>query len=431
MPRFPPNSRNSLVVGSSLGALSAMLLVLVSALPSSGGAVTFTVTRTDDQLDSAPGDGLCSALNGGGCSLRAAVQEANALFGADGVYLPPGTYALSLAGAGEDLAASGDLDITSAITLLGTGWAVTTIAMVSYADRLFDIQGFSGLELGDLTLTGGSVAGVGGGIQVRTGGTLAVRRSRIQGCLAHHGGAIGTLGGSVTIEDAELSGNWALSDPPTWYARGPAVAADEQATVTVRRSSLHDNRTDGGSLFNVAVWSSSLTVESSSLVNNVFSSGGIEATLSDVVVISSTVDRISVDGSSLPGASLTLGCSIVGYCTPSGGNVTYSNYGLNVFFDGQSCVGPSDVDGEWNLYPLWAPPGKFPARVPNPYSAALELGHPFICIAEDQWSQLQRPFDNDGDGVPVLEVGAVESATLIFLDGFAIGSTAFWSSTIP
>lgn len=70
----------------------------------------------------------------------------------------------------------------------------------------------------------------------------------------------------------------ALSDPPTWYARGPALAADQQAVVTVRRSSLHDNRTDGGSLYNVAVWNSSLSVESSSLVNDTFSSGGIEAT---------------------------------------------------------------------------------------------------------------------------------------------------------
>ena len=219
MPRFPAVFPESLVVGCCAGGAVRDAPRPVLGLPSSGGAVTFTVTRTDDQLDSSPGDGLCSALNGGGCSLRAAVQEANALSGADGIYLPPGTYSLTLAGAGEDFAASGDLDITSAITLLGTGWAVTTIAMVSYADRLFDIQGFSGLELGDVTLTGGSVDGVGGGIQVRTGGTLAVRRSRIQGCLAHHGGAIGTLGGNVTIEDAELSGNWALSDPPTWYVR--------------------------------------------------------------------------------------------------------------------------------------------------------------------------------------------------------------------
>ena len=112
--------------------------------PDSAAAVTFTVTRTDDQLDSSPGDGLCSALNGGGCSLRAAVQEANALSGADGIYLPPGTYSLSLAGAGEDLAASGDLDIMSAIAILGTGWAVTSIEMQSFGDRIFDIQGFSG-----------------------------------------------------------------------------------------------------------------------------------------------------------------------------------------------------------------------------------------------------------------------------------------------
>ncbi len=431
MPECSRHSRNSPVVRSSPEALTAMLFVLLMANPTGLGAVTFTVTRTDDQLDSAPGDGVCIALNGGGCSLRAAVQEANALSGADGIYLPAGTYSLSIAGAGEDLAASGDLDITSGITLLGTGWGVTTIAMESYADRLFDIQGFSGLELGDVTLAGGSVAGVGGGVYVRTGGSFAIRRSRIQGCLARHGGAIGTSGGSVTIEDAELSGNWALSDPPTWYARGPAVAADEQATVIVRRSSLHGNRSDSGSLRNVAVWNSSLTVESSSLVNDTFSSGGIEATLSDVVVLSSTVDRISVDGSSLPGASLILGCSIVGYCNPSGGSVTYTNYGLNVFFDGMSCVGPSDVDGEWNLYPLWAPPGRFPARVPNPWSSALERGHPFICLAVDQWSQTQRPFDNDGNGIPVLEIGAVEAATLIFLDGFEIGSTAFWSNTIP
>ena len=163
MPRFPQYFRDSRAGHVALSALSAMFLVALVLCPSRGGAVTFTVTRTDDQLDSSPGDGLCSALNGGGCSLRAAVQEANALSGADGIYLPPGTYSLTLAGAGEDFAASGDLDITSAIALLGTGWAVTTIAMASYADRLFDIQGFSSLELGDVTLAGGLVDGVGGG----------------------------------------------------------------------------------------------------------------------------------------------------------------------------------------------------------------------------------------------------------------------------
>ena len=432
MPRFPQFFRNSRTGRSALTALPAMLCVLLMVDPSCGGAVTFTVTRTDDQLDSSPGDGLCSALNGGGCSLRAAVQEANALSGADGIYLPPGTYSLTLAGAGEDFAASGDLDITSGITLLGTGWAVTSIEMQSFGDRIFDIQGFSGLDLGDVTLSGGWVAGVGGGIYVRTGGGLAIRRSRIQWCAAHHGGAIGTVGGSVMIEDTELAHDYAFANPPTWFARGPAIAADEQATVTVRRSSVHDNQyTDSGSAGGIDVWSSALSIESSSVVDNGAPTTSINGASSDLTVVSSTIGRMTVDGSALPGASLSLGCSVVGYCTLTGGNVTYSSNGMNVFFDGTACVGINDVDGDWSLYPLWAPPDKFPARVPNSYSAALEGGHPFVCAPADQWSQALRPFDSDGDGTPVLEVGAVEAIIVIFLDGFEIGSTAFWSSTIP
>ncbi len=421
------------VAARSVLAIAAGMLVALAGLePDGAAAATFTVTRTDDQLDSAPGDGQCVALNGGGCSLRAAVQEANALFGADGIYLPPGTYLLSLAGAGEDLAASGDLDIASAITLLGAGWAVTSIEMQAFGDRIFDIQGFSSLELGDVTLSGGFVAGVGGGVYVRTGGGLAIRRSRIQGCAAHHGGAIGTLGGSVTVEGAELAHDYAFANPPTWFARGPAIAGDEQATVTVRRSSVHDNQySDSGSAGGIDVWSSELSIESSSVVDDGAPTTSINGTNSDLTIVSSTIGRMTVDGSAPPGASLSLGCSVVGYCTLTGGNVTYSSNGMNVFFDGTACVGVNDVDGDWSLYPLWAPPEKFPARLPNSYSAALEAGHPFVCAAADQWSQALRPFDSDGDGTPVLEIGAVEVILVIFRDGFEIGSTAFWSSTVP
>ena len=79
------------------------------------------------------------------------------------------------------------------------------------------------------------------------------------------------------------------------------------------------------------------------------------------------------------------------------------------------------------MFPLWAPPGKFPARFPNPFSAALDGGHPFVCTADDQWGQF-RPRDNDGDGIAVPEVGAVEGS-VPFLDGFEIGSSANWSHT--
>src|SRR5262245_13636387 len=67
----------------------------------------FNVTTTADSL--APG------------TLRSSIIAANATPGADIIRVPAGSYALTLTGAGEDAAASGDLDITEAVTIRGTG----------------------------------------------------------------------------------------------------------------------------------------------------------------------------------------------------------------------------------------------------------------------------------------------------------------------
>src|ERR1043165_4279589 len=43
---------------------------------------TFTVNSTDDTADASPGDGVCETATGNGvCTLRAAIQEANASTG--------------------------------------------------------------------------------------------------------------------------------------------------------------------------------------------------------------------------------------------------------------------------------------------------------------------------------------------------------------
>jgi CSLREA domain-containing protein len=52
-------------------------------------AATFNVNSAVDAVDAVPGDGVC-ATAGGQCTLRAAVQEANALPGADTISLPAG-----------------------------------------------------------------------------------------------------------------------------------------------------------------------------------------------------------------------------------------------------------------------------------------------------------------------------------------------------
>src|SRR5438046_1414468 len=48
-------------------------------------------------------------------------------YGADTITLPAGTYTLAIAGAGEDAAATGDLDITGSLTINGAGAATTII----------------------------------------------------------------------------------------------------------------------------------------------------------------------------------------------------------------------------------------------------------------------------------------------------------------
>ena len=50
------------------------LLLLLSL---NASAATFVVTSPEDEVDTNPGDGICGAASG--CTLRAAVMEANAL----------------------------------------------------------------------------------------------------------------------------------------------------------------------------------------------------------------------------------------------------------------------------------------------------------------------------------------------------------------
>lgn len=119
--------------------------------------------------------------DGGVGSLRDAIQQANALdpliFPNGGtIILSPGTYTLSLAGAGEDANAAGDLDVTGRVTIAGSGVVVIDANGV---DRVFDVRAGGNLTLNGLTITGGNVAGDGGGI--RNAGVLTVDRSTIDG----------------------------------------------------------------------------------------------------------------------------------------------------------------------------------------------------------------------------------------------------------
>jgi CSLREA domain-containing protein len=98
---------------------------------------TFTVNTAADAIDANPGNGTC-ATAAGNCTLRAAVQEANATAGEDWqtIDLPAGTYTLTITGSGD--AESSDLDILDNLRIHGAG-SQSTIIDGNGASRVLEI----------------------------------------------------------------------------------------------------------------------------------------------------------------------------------------------------------------------------------------------------------------------------------------------------
>jgi hypothetical protein len=189
-------------------------LLLVCSAGAAHGA-TFTVTTNLDLPDVAINGVCATALETAPCSLRAAIQEANAQPDADTIVLPAGGYGLGNAGSDEDLAATGDFDITKPVTIAGAGAATTTIQQGT-ADRLFDVRAGGSLTISDVRLADGFLAddvtsGLGDGAGIRSVGTLVARRVWFSDMTAtvdatRNGGAVAIDGGTGTVTDSLFTG---------------------------------------------------------------------------------------------------------------------------------------------------------------------------------------------------------------------------------
>jgi CSLREA domain-containing protein len=146
-------------------------LFLLFTSPAS--AATFSVNSTTDAIDANPGDGIC-ATSANECTLRAAVQEANALAGADTITLIGGqTYNVTLTGAGDDTGAVSDLDINSELEINSTGISTVDGGGVN---RVFDLQPGADVNLRNLVIQNGvgENGGVGGGILIHNGASASL-----------------------------------------------------------------------------------------------------------------------------------------------------------------------------------------------------------------------------------------------------------------
>jgi CSLREA domain-containing protein len=228
------------------------------------GTAFFRVTTTADGADSNPGDGFCQVS--GECTLRAAIQEANALPGEDRVLLTgPGPYRLGLIGTGENLAATGDLDITDHMRIQGELPFPYNIFLGGRDDLSRAIEDRGPIDLTPTTVI--EVNGIDRGIEIVGAVEVSIVALKITeglGPVGEAGGAISNPGGDLTLYFSELYDNEATYGGGLYSGGGTVVAY----------SQIRDNRADfGGGWYNAS--SGALMFLSAVAGNEAAGGGGI------------------------------------------------------------------------------------------------------------------------------------------------------------
>jgi len=320
----------------------------------SGFRTVVAIDTTADTVDVNPGDGICADASGN-CSLRASIQEANAGIGLDAVQLPPGTYTLTRAGGAEDVAATGDLDITDDLQIVGIG-SGTTVVNGNGLDHVFHINSPGRVTFRSFMIRNGSTAGDGGGILVSGSSDLELREMAIVDCTAGgRGGGLRASNGTTTLTNVTLSNN--LAD------RGGGVAGVGGAVSLTNVTIAHNSAATGG--------------------------GGIDQ----------------------GGSGFSVGNSIVALNTGGDCAIPFGLLGYNMDGDG-SCgfVGPNAATVNPQLGPLQNNGGPSWTHALQPGSPAIDTGGNASCPVIDQRNSI-RPIDGDGNSSVICDLGALEQST--------------------
>lgn len=301
------NARSVLRRSEYLPPLAALLAG--AALAASADAATFDVNTTLDAPASAAAvaQGVCDDGQGQ-CTLRAAIQVADAASAASTIVLPAGTYTLTVPGVDEASvrsngvytvqhvpdASQGDLNITQSMTIQGAGSDKTVIGWAAGAqqDRVLHVEvPVSGTENLSVTVQGVTIengyvpapvnldasvptavvrlARMGGGIAIGAGAEIQTVDSTVKEGEEEEGSCGGKMGGGgacagpeghggpgesesgatiqmVTLSDVRVIDNHSGGEGGGIYNTGP---------ITLQHVVIEGNSSDanGGGLYNDAV----------------------------------------------------------------------------------------------------------------------------------------------------------------------------------
>lgn len=221
--------------------LSITLLLIANI----ANATFFIVDRFEDAPDNLTGDGQCKGVDmvGATCTLRAAIMEANVTPGPHTIAVPSGSdFVLTNIGEDEDGGVTGDLDISSDISIVNLldGFVING----NGTDRIFNVLNGGKLTLFFGKLTNG-VANTpntfqGGAIKVEIGGVLLIDQLELVNNIANRGGAIFN-DGDVAIENSNIHHNAITNEntPNNLSSEGNAIL--NRKTLLIGSSTLSHN----------------------------------------------------------------------------------------------------------------------------------------------------------------------------------------------
>ena len=451
---------------SRMKAVAVACVAVLVAVPAV--AATFAVTAADDLADFTIGDGICD-MGTGWCTLRAAIQEANAQPGPDTITIPFGTCVRQLPETDEDHAANGDLDVTEDLAIVGLG-VTRTIIDARNADRVFDVMPGATLTLEGVAVLNGRVIGDGACVRVRgaslvatdcsfarsigspvfvfddchgggiavTDGRLELTRCSVFSNEACGGGGLYAALSTVTISECEIADNRSAS------AGGAALidVSDALHRVVFARTMFWLNRaTTGGALSASGLLGETHLVNCTLTGNTATASGSAVDASAQVGLVSCTV---TANGAAPPFSSSAAPCPIeIEHVITSGNGPSGApdDLGCAVWSNGHDLIetpaswrsqirGPATGD-VFDLSPLLGPlannGGPTRTQLPGAGSPAIDAGDPAGCL---DWNRAPltidqrvqpRPFDGDGDGTSRCDIGAVEVGCGTDSDGDGAG----------
>jgi CSLREA domain-containing protein len=227
-------------------ALVVLGLAMVGAVPAA--AATFTVNSTGDDDDLTDNDFVCDAQPGPGvrCTLRAAVQQANATSGPDVIRFQANLGTIFV---------NDDIDIEDSVTIKGNCPDKQVIDGILSSNGIFEISdGVNVFEC--LKLVNGNDAFSDGGCIDIDPDSISVRVKKVEfnGCEADDdGGAIDNGCNLLTVQNSKFINNFAADEGGAIFTNDEGGCINDAARVTVSQNTLFRNNeaeNDGGAMAN-------------------------------------------------------------------------------------------------------------------------------------------------------------------------------------